>query len=180
MKKVEAIAISVTAAVVCLTIILLVLNYNTEFVQSETAVEQNPVTVIYVPYNSGETFTISTTVEDEPVVEETISAEDQQTIDDAEDAIQSMEEQLDELDDELEDIDDDIDDEEDADEIMDDIDDVEEEAEDILYTISQWNNRLIDIAEADNLRDDLDYLQIQTENILDECNDLEDDAEDLE
>jgi chromosome segregation ATPase len=173
--------LSVAATLICLSIIVLIFQYN-----QDTSVEiiQSTQPTQFVQYHSQYNPTQqSVTIETEEYVaveEETISAEDQQTMDDAEDAIQQIEEELDELNDELADIDDDIDDEEDVDDIMEDIDDVEEQAEDILYSISQWNNRLIDIDDADDLRDDLDYLTLQAEEVLDDCNDLEDDAEDLD
>ncbi|MFA6889064.1 MAG: hypothetical protein WC254_06230 [Candidatus Woesearchaeota archaeon] len=183
MKKfpLAMIAVLLTTTMLCFTIILLVLNMNSLGIEQTPVVIQTPV-VSYVPqYSLGETFTIDTTepVEVEPV-EEGPTSDEQQIMENAEDAIMGLSEQIGELEQRLDHIENDIDDEDDADEILDDIDDVNDEAEDVLYSISKWNNYLMDIAEADNLRDDLDYLQLQADEILDDCNDLEDDAEDLE
>ena len=186
MKKTpfEMIAVIVAATLVCFTIILLAINMNAKM-NTETAVVEETAGIAYIQYipaySLGETFTIETTitVPAEESIEEYPTADEQQIMEDAEDAILDISEQIGELEQELDHIEDDIDDEEDADDIFDDIDDAEEQAQDVLYSISKWNNYLIDIEEADSLREDLDYLQIKADNILDDCNDLEDDAEDL-
>lgn len=172
----EMIAVLVAATVVCFTMILLAINLHAE----PSVVKETGVVASIPAYSSGETFTIETTVSVEKSAEEETTSDEQQVMEDAEDAILDLSEQIGELEQEIDNIDDDIDDEEDADEILGDIDDVEEQAEYILYSISRWNYYLMDIEEAESLREDLDYLQIQAENILDDCNDLEDDAENLE